>query len=284
MCSIAKSLYVEFFRSLCRAVELGKPEMQGTDGPSSKIVGRMLLFSRKVSSTNDWVKRLASAEAQEGIVIVAETQTGGYGRNGRKWFSPKGGLWFSVLLKPKTKAAETAKLVFVVSLAVAQTLRESFGLNAETKWPNDVLVNGKKICGILAEMKTRGENIHYAIVGVGLNVNFKVQERLPKTVADGATSVEDELGKQVDYRGLLFAVLERLDRVYEMFLKEGSDAVLERWKELAGFLGHEVSVKVDSENFSGIASDVSPDGSLVLRLSDGSVREFRVGDVSVRMA
>jgi BirA family biotin operon repressor/biotin-[acetyl-CoA-carboxylase] ligase len=262
---------------------LGEVGMRDTDRPRTRIVGKMLLFSRKVSSTNDWVRRITSAKVLEGVVAVAETQTGGRGRLGRKWFSPKGGVWFSVLLKPKMKAAETAKLVFVASLAVAETLRESYGLDAETKWPNDVLVNGKKICGILAEMKTHGEKVDYAIVGVGLNANFKVQEALPKEVAVGATSVEEELGKHVDYTDLLFTLLERLDRVYERFLKEGSNAILKRWKELASFLGHEVSVEVDSETYTGTAFDVSSDGGLVLRLSDGSAREFHMGDMSLQM-
>jgi BirA family biotin operon repressor/biotin-[acetyl-CoA-carboxylase] ligase len=242
----------------------------------------MLLFSCKVSSTNDWVRRIASAKVLDGVVAVAETQTGGRGRLRRKWFSPKGGVWFSVFLKPKMKAAETAKLVFVASLAVAEALRESYGLNAETKWPNDVLVNGKKICGILAEMKTHGEKVDYAIVGVGLNANFKVQEALPKEIADNATSVENELGKQVNYTRLLFAVLEKLDEVYRIFLEERSNAVLKRWKELAAFLGHPVTVKVDTETFTGVASDISPEGGLVLRLADGSVREFHAGDVSLQ--
>jgi BirA family biotin operon repressor/biotin-[acetyl-CoA-carboxylase] ligase len=256
--------------------------MQDTSSLRTKIVGKMLLFSRKTSSTNDWIRRIASSKVPEGIVAVSETQTGGRGRLRRKWFSPKGGLWFSVLLKPQMRAAETLKLVFVASLAVAEALRESYGLNAETKWPNDVLVNGKKICGILAEMKTHGEKVDYAIVGVGLNANFKVQEALPKEVADNATSVENELGKQVNYTHLLFAVLEKLDEVYRIFLEERSNAVLKRWKELAAFLGHPVTVKVDTETFTGVASDISPEGGLVLRLADGSVREFHAGDVSLQ--
>jgi BirA family biotin operon repressor/biotin-[acetyl-CoA-carboxylase] ligase len=279
-----KPLDMRFFLISVQSSRVREVGMRGTDRPRTRIVGKMLLFSHKVSSTNDWVRRITSARMLEGVVAVAETQTGGRGRLGRKWFSPKGGVWFSVLLKPRTKAAETAKLVFVASLAVAEALRESYGLNAETKWPNDVLVNGKKICGILAEMKTHGEEVDYAIVGVGLNANFKVQEVLPKEVAVSATSVEEELRKQVDYTDLLFAVLERLDRVYERFLKEGSNAVLKRWKELAGFLGHEVTVKVDSETFTGTAFDVSSDGDLILRLSDGSAKEFRMGDVSLQMA
>ncbi len=250
----------------------------------TKIVGKMLLFDHKVSSTNDWIRRIGSDKVSEGIVTVAETQTRGRGRLGRKWLSPSGGVWFSVLLKPKMNAIETAKLVFVASLAVAEVLQDSYGLNVETKWPNDVLVNGKKICGILAEMKTCGERVECAILGVGLNANFKVHEALPKEVAVSATSVEEELGGQVDYTDLLFNVLERLDGVYESFVKEGPNVVLERWKNLAGFLGSEVSVKVDSETYTGIAVDITSDGGLLLRSSDGLNKEFRVGDVSLYRA
>ena len=243
----------------------------------------MLLFSRRVSSTNEWAKRSALRRVPDGTVVVAEVQTAGRGRFGRKWFSPKGGLWFSIVLRPKKEVAEATKLVFVASLAVADALGEFCGLHAETKWPNDVLVKGKKICGILAEINSTGKNANYVVVGVGLNANFKVKEALPKEVVETATSIEDELGRQVDYKDLLFAVLEKLDKVYDVFINEGSDAVLKRWKSFAGFLGHEVTIKVDSETFFGVASDVASSGALVLKLKDGSVREFRVGDVSLQL-
>ena len=134
---------------------------------------------------------MALHKVPEGTVVVAEVQTSGRGRLGREWFSPKGGLWFSVVLRPKTEASEAAKLVFAASLAVADALGEFCGLHAETKWPNDVLVKGKKICGILAEINSTGKNVNYAVVGVGLNANFKVKEALPKEVVETATSIED---------------------------------------------------------------------------------------------
>lgn len=253
------------------------------DRSKNRLVGKMLLFGRMVPSTNDWAKRLASQKVPDGTVVVAEVQTVGRGRLGREWFSPKGGLWFSVVLRPKTEAAEAAKFVFAASLAVADALGEFCGLHAETKWPNDVLVGGKKICGILTEINSSGKNVNYAVIGVGLNANFKVKETLPKEVMETATSIEDELGRQVDYNDLLSAVLEKLDKVYGVFINEGSDAVLKRWKEFAFFLGHEVAVKVDSETFVGVASDVASSGALVLQLEDGSVREFRVGDVTLQL-
>lgn len=253
--------------------------MQSQNRSRNRLFGKMLLFSRRVSSTNELAKRSALLKVPEGTIVAAEVQTDGRGRLGREWFSPKGGLWFSVVLRPKIEAAEAAKLVFAASLAVADALGEFCGLHAETKWPNDVLVKGKKICGILAEINSTGKNVNYAVVGVGLNANFKVKEALPKEVVETATSIEDELGRQVDYKDLLFAVLEKLDKVYGVFINEGSDAVLKRWKSFAVFLGHEVTVKVDSETFVGVASDVASSGALVLKLKDGSVREFRVGDV-----
>jgi BirA family biotin operon repressor/biotin-[acetyl-CoA-carboxylase] ligase len=257
--------------------------MRSWNGSCRRLVGKMLFRVPTVSSTNDLMKTMASRNVPEGTVVVAETQTTGRGRLGRRWFSPKGGLWFSVLFRPKAEAGETAKLVFVASLAVAEVLQELCGLRAETKWPNDVLVNGKKICGILAEMKTSGGKVDYAVVGVGVNVNFRVREVLPEPVWETATSVEDELGKKVDNTNLLLALIERLDKVYAVFVDEGSDAVLKRWKGYAGFLGHQIRVDVGSESLVGAAVDVTREGALALKFADGSVREFHVGDVSVRV-
>jgi BirA family biotin operon repressor/biotin-[acetyl-CoA-carboxylase] ligase len=120
-------------------------------------------------------------------------------------------------------------------------------------------------------------------VGVGVNANFKVREALGEEVWETATSIEDELGKHVDNTKLLLAVLEKLDEVYAVFVDEGSDAVLKRWKKLAGFLGRQVRVDVDSESYTGVAVDVTSEGALALELEDGSVRELRVGDVSLQV-
>ena len=257
--------------------------MQNWNMSREKLIGKTLFRVPSVSSTNDLVKTMASRDMPEGAVVLAEVQTAGRGRLGRKWFSPKGGLWFSVLLRPNAEASEAMKLVFVASLSVAEVLRELCGLRAETKWPNDVHVNGKKICGVLAEMKTSGGKVDYAVVGVGVNAAFKVREALAEEVWETATSIEDELGKHVDNTNLLLAVLEKLDEVYAVFVDEGSDAVLKRWKKLAGFLGRQVRVDVDSESYTGVAVDVTSEGALALELKDGSVRELRVGDVSLQV-
>ncbi|MEM2676119.1 MAG: biotin--[acetyl-CoA-carboxylase] ligase, partial [Candidatus Bathyarchaeia archaeon] len=173
----------------------------------TKFFGKYIFFSHEVNSTNDWAKELAELGAPEGTVAIAETQTAGRGRIGRKWHSPKGGLWFSITLKPNLKPSETVKLVFLAGLAVAETLRELCGLKAETKWPNDVLVDGRKVCGILSEMKTVGEKVDYVVVGVGINANINVEKELPPELRETATSLKAMLGKEISMENLFKGLL-----------------------------------------------------------------------------
>ncbi|MEM3618059.1 MAG: biotin--[acetyl-CoA-carboxylase] ligase [Candidatus Bathyarchaeia archaeon] len=253
------------------------------EGLKTRLVGKYIFFAHEVGSTNDWAKELAELGAPEGTVAVAETQTAGRGRLGRKWLSPKGGLWFSIILKPKLKPPETVKLVFLAGLAVAETIRELYGLKAETKWPNDVLVNGKKVCGILSEMKTVDEKVDYAIIGIGVNADINVEKEFPKELSETATSIQKALGRKIALEELFKALLEKMDNFYQIFLKEGFTPILNRWKGFASFLGCRVEVYSDGEKFEGIASDVDGDGALILRLENGSVKRVFVGDLSTKV-
>ncbi|MGQ9641017.1 MAG: biotin--[acetyl-CoA-carboxylase] ligase [Candidatus Bathycorpusculaceae bacterium] len=235
-----------------------------------------------MDSTNNWAKKLAELGAPEGTVAIAETQKAGRGRLGRQWFSPSGGLWFSIILKPYLKPSETTKLVFVASLAVAEALNELYGIKAETKWPNDVLVDGRKICGILAEMSTVGERVKFVVLGVGINVNFDVEKDLPKALLENTTSLKAVLKRKVELEELFKKLLEKLDEAYEQFLREGFYPILERWKCYARFIGHIVEVKSEGEKLSGLALDVNGEGALVLKLRDGTVRRVFVGDLSIK--
>ena len=252
------------------------------DGLRTKRLGRSILFSREVDSTNEWAKELAMYGAREGTVVIAETQKRGRGRLGREWVSPTGGLWFSLILRPKLRPAEAVKLTFVAGLAVAKALREMFDLKVETKWPNDVLVNRRKICGILTEMNTTGETVNFVVVGIGVNVNFDVEKAFPEQLRKVATSLENELGQEIRLEELFRGLLERLENLYEVFTKEGFKPVLKKWKDHAGFLGHQVEVTSPTEKSSGLALDVDHDGTLVLRLENGTKRRVFVGDVSLR--
>jgi BirA family biotin operon repressor/biotin-[acetyl-CoA-carboxylase] ligase len=166
---------------------------------------------------------------------------------------------------------------------VADVLRKVYCLAAETKWPNDVLVNGKKVCGVLSEMNSTGEEVNVVIVGIGVNANFAVEKVLPEELWERTTSLETALGRRVRLEELFRALLEKLEDVYGRFLKEGFGAILGEWKSYAGFLGKQVEVMVDAERFRGLALDVDGEGALVVRLGDGALRRVFVGDVSLRM-
>ena len=252
------------------------------DGLRTKRLGTSILFCHEITSTNEWAKELATYGAQEGTVVIAETQTKGRGRLDREWLSPVGGLWFSLILRPKLHPADAVKLTFVAGLAVTEVLHEIFGLDAETKWPNDVLVNGKKICGVLTEMNTTGESVNFVVVGIGVNANFDVEKAFPKELIGVATSLENEVRRKVGLEELFRCLLEKLENLYELLMKEGFNPILEEWKGYAGFLGRLVHVTSATERLSGLALDVDHDGALVVRLKDERIRRIFVGDVSLQ--
>jgi len=252
------------------------------DDLRTKSLGKSIIFSREVDSTNEWAKKLATYKAQEGTVVIAETQTRGRGRLDREWVSPTGGLWFSIVLRPKLRPTEAVKLTFVAGLAVAEVLSQMFDLTVENKWPNDVLVKGRKICGILIEMNTTNQNVNFVVVGVGVNANFDVEEAFPKQLRKAATSLEDELGRKVKLEELFRNLLEKLETLYELFTKEGFSAILEKWKNYAYFLGRQVEVTSSTGKLRGSALDIDNEGALLLELEDGTVKRVLVGDVSLR--
>lgn len=251
------------------------------EGLDTKRVGKSIFFKRSVASTNSWARRFARFGACDGTVFLAESQTAGRGRLKRKWVSPAGGLWFSVVFRSKLKLAEAFGLVFVASLTVAEVLEELYGLKTQVKWPNDVLVDSKKVCGILAETKSDGESVEYVVVGIGINASFGVKF-LPEDLWKIATSLEDELGRKIELELLLKALLERLERLCGVFFEKGFCVVLDEWKKYAGFLGCQVDVVSMDERLTGLALDVDSGGSLVLKLGDGTVRHVFAGDVVLR--
>jgi BirA family biotin operon repressor/biotin-[acetyl-CoA-carboxylase] ligase len=249
------------------------------EGLRTKRLGRKIFFSHEIGSTNSWAKELVLLGAEEGIVAVAETQTAGRGRQNRVWISPKGGLYFSVVFRPELTPIQATRLVFVAGLAVAEALHELYGLRAETKWPNDVLVNGRKVCGILAEMNTTGDSVNFVVVGIGINANFDTKKALPRELWEDATSLENELDEKVQLDALFRAVVERLECNYEVFLEKGFALVLREWKKHAGFLGCQVKAVSDAKEWVGRALDVEDDGALTIKLEDGTVKRVLIGDI-----
>ncbi|MHB1127650.1 MAG: biotin--[acetyl-CoA-carboxylase] ligase [Bacillota bacterium] len=251
-------------------------------GLNTRIFGTRVIHFKQVSSTNDAAREEAEGGALEGTVVVAESQTKGRGRLGRNWVSTFGlGLWVSIIIRPEIAPARAARLTMLSSVAVAEAILEATGLQVGIKWPNDIYFQGRKICGILTEMKAETDIVHYIILGIGINVNQEEKD-FPPEIGGVATSLALCLNHPVSRVKLLQTVLQRLDQLYHEFRISGFEPVLRRWKELNITLGQPVVVNTFQDVFNGTAIDVLEDGALVVRGDDGMQRVFQSGDVSVR--
>ena len=246
----------------------------------TKLIGKTIHYFSEVSSTNDLAKEMAAIGAKEGTVIIAETQTSGKGRIGRKWASPRGGIWLSTILRPKLSAKDVPKLTLMTSLVVAKTTSQLFNLKTEVKWPNDVLVNAKKVCGILTEANTSGDITNFVVVGIGINANIEL-DSLPKQVRENATSLKHELKREIDREQFLRVLLEKMEHYYIMLAEGKFNPILKEWKSLCGFLDSYVEVTSWEEKIEGWAIDVDENGALIIRLQDGTLRKVLSGDVSL---
>jgi len=241
----------------------------------TKILGKEVISYNKLGSTNDLAYELAEKNAKEGTVVFAEEQTKGKGRHGRNWVSPpKSGIYFSVILKPAIPPSEIPRITLLSAVSVAKAIRAASGLEAMIKWPNDVLVHGKKLCGILTEMKAEQDKIDFVIVGIGINVNAAIKN-LPK----GATSIKEELHAAISRVELARKILEILDENYLKFKKEGFDPIIDEWKALTEMLGARIKISLPNRTFEGLAHDIDADGSLLVRLDSGIVEKVSSGDV-----
>lgn len=245
------------------------------------FIGREIIYFEKLSSTNTAAKEQAERGAIEGTTIIAETQTKGKGRLDRRWISPKGGIWLSIILRPQMSPEDTAKITLTTAVAVAKTLRRFCGFGAEIKWPNDVLIHNKKICGILTEASLEGKNVNFVVVGIGINVNFPLNA-LPKHLEAAATTLKEVLQKEVDREELVCVLLKEFEDCYERFKRGEFGDLLSKWRSVATFLGKEVEVISFAERLRGVAVDVDENGALIIKLENGKKRKIVAGDVTVR--
>jgi len=225
-----------------------------------------------VGSTNDVARGLASEGWPEWTIVVAERQTSGRGRFGREWISPPGGLWFSIILRPGLAPEDLQLLPLLAALAVAKTLNGLYGLEAEIRWPNDVLIRGRKICGILVENSFSGDKILFSIVGIGINANFRLEE-LPGGVRERATTLLEELGRPVDLEELLSSTISSFRSCYEALSRGDKSGLLGEAEKLMGFPA-EVVLSGGGLTSSGLAVGLAGDGSLLVELPDGTIRSF----------
>lgn len=250
-------------------------------GLKTKTMGQTIYFYEETDTTNNRARELALEGAPEGTLVVAEKQTAGRGRRGKVWESPLGtGIWMSLVLRPQIMPAEASVLTLLCGLATAEAIEAETGLSAGIKWPNDILINGKKAVGILTEMDCEMSEVHFVIPGIGINVN--TASFLPE-IAEIATSLYLECGKTVSRRRLVHRVLERLEEHYETFLRTGSfAAMLEDYRKHCITLGKEVHV-LGREPFFAEALDITPEGELLVRRADNGKEEVVFsGEVSIR--
>lgn len=247
--------------------------------PSGALLGRRIHYYASIGSTNDEARRLASAGAPEGTLVIADEQTAGRGRLHRRWWAPPGtSLLFSLVFRPPLAPAQAQQLTMCAGLAAAEAIQAQTGLDVRLKWPNDVVWEGRKLGGILTELETDGERLVYAVVGMGLNVNLDVAALPPLSAP--ATSLLAALGRPVDRLSLLLAILGHWEARYRRLQRGVSP--YEDWAARLVTVGQQVQVSQGDRLLEGYAIGVEADGALLLRHADGSVERIWGGDVTVR--
>ncbi|MBA7483055.1 Bifunctional ligase/repressor BirA [subsurface metagenome] len=246
-----------------------------TRGLGTRFIGQKVIYYRRLSSTMEAAREQARQGAAEGTTIIAGEQTGGRGRLGRPWLSPPGNIALSVILYPDLDYLPS--LVMLASLAVVHAIKTTTRLKAQISWPNDVIINGKKVCGILVESDVRGGEVAYAVVGMGVNVNLNAAD-FPDISAT-ATSLRDETGGELPLADMIRQLLLDIEGLY-MTLQVGG-SVYEEWRDSLATLGRQVTVTSGDTSQEGIAEGVDRDGALRLRLSDGSLVRVIAADVTL---
>ena len=244
---------------------LSKSAVERLDSPLARKVD----FHEEIGSTQQRARELAHAGASHGTLVISRVQIGGRGRLGRRWGSPSGGLWISLILRPRIPATRAPLITQAAAVGVAKALR-TLGVEARIKWPNDVLVSGRKICGILAESGLERSRLNFIVLGVGVNANL---DRQDLQVSDREiTTIRSEIGRDVDLLVLLGSLLGALE--FEVGRLEDFGAVLDDWRELECTLGERVRARRFGETLVGRAVDLSPNGALLLETATGTVELF----------
>lgn len=243
-------------------------------------LGSTLLRFDSLASTNDLAREMAAGGADEGVSVLARAQSAGRGRQGREWSSPPGaGLYFSVILRPEMKPSGATVITFAAAVAVAETLASDFNLGVDIKWPNDVMAGGRKISGILVETAVEGEQLLYAVLGIGVNLN---QQDFPGELKETATSILIESGRRVEPDEFLSRLTDRLEHWYRAAISDAR-AVMDRWQKLSSYARDcPVRVRVTEGELDGVTRGIADSGALIIELAGGERREIASGEVTLR--
>jgi BirA family biotin operon repressor/biotin-[acetyl-CoA-carboxylase] ligase len=242
----------------------------------TKKIGCKIEYYPIIGSTNDIARKLAIAGSPEGTVIIAGIQTRGRGRLGRKWLSSKGGIWLSIILKPKMLPNIATIITSIVGIAVHKTLCTD-GIDLRLKWPNDIMVDDKKLGGILTEIGTELNTINYLLIGVGINVNNNLSD-FPAEIRDKVTTLKVLKGTELSRAYIISQFLEEFEDMYNTLDRGEYSTIFREWKNLSDTLGRKVKVVTENKIYEGVAMDIDADGSLVLKLNDTKKISIIAGD------
>lgn len=245
----------------------------------TEVIGRELVYFAETDSTNDRAHALAREGAVEGTVVIAEAQKAGKGRLGRHWVSPPGvNLYASIVLRPSIAPRQAPQLTFLSAAAVARAIAEMTRLRPTVKWPNDVLLSGRKVAGLLNELDAETERIRYLVLGIGININMTA-DQFPADLRYPASSLALETGSTVSRRLLTCALLRQLDKLYALYLEQGFEPILQAWQDYFDLTGQQVEVSEQAGTCRGRVLGLDGEGALLLCLADDSVKRILAGDV-----
>lgn len=251
------------------------------EGLPTRFIGQSIIYFDEADSTNNRAKEALKEAPSDGTVVLAERQTAGRGRLGRQWYSPTGsGLWMSLILKPTLAVADIPKLTMMAAVAVRKGILEAVQTEVSIKWPNDLLQNGRKICGILAELSGEADRLSYLIIGIGINVN-QTAEDFPEELREIGTSLRMALGRRVDRRRLLQTILGQLEEEYIRVSSEGFTGVLAECRRYSATLGATVTVSNGNTRLTGVAEAIEDHGGLRLLLPGGKKVTVYSGDTTI---
>ena len=268
--------------------ELGKEETEHikrdeiSKNLNTKYIGKDIYIFNEVMSTNTIAKFLSMNGVGNGAVVISEKQTKARGRSGKNWESPLGGVWLSIILNPNVNHSKIPLITLATGVAVENTLKRIGVKNAEIKWPNDILIHGKKVCGILTEAITSFNTIESVIIGVGIDANIS-NENFPEELRENMTTLNDEIGEKVDENLLIKLFLEEFEKISEQFINEEYETILKEWRKNSYTIGKIVEVHEPfSKPYDGYVLGISRDGSLVVEKIDGTLEKVISGECIIK--
>ncbi len=241
-------------------------------------IGKEILCFRKVFSTNSIAKFLANHSAEEGTVLISEIQTNARGRLGKKWEAPEGGIWMSLILRPQVPPARIGLITLATGVAIAKSIR-SLGVDARIKWPNDVLIHGKKISGVLTEVNATFNEIDWIVVGIGIDSNLKLED-FSEDIRIGTTTLTEELPTKVDENELIAIFLNEFEKVYQLYKDGEIETILKDWRDLADTIGKYVNItQTGGKITQGYVVGINNEGSLIIERQDGNLEKIISGEL-----